>query len=78
VVSPQARVFLKDAGHIRHAPDAPATRRAHARCVVIVIRLDAMEPPMGEVGMQGAAPVPFAGWLGLLRALSELLGVDAR
>jgi len=65
----------KEAGHIRHVPDAAAAGRAHAGHVVIVIRLDATEPPTGEVGMQGAEPVPFAGWLGLLRALSELLGV---
>ena len=31
------------------------------------------EPPCGEVLLQGAKPVSFVGWLGLLQCLSELV-----
>lgn len=50
----------------------------------IVIRLDTVEPPVGSVRLLAgpdlsyrgaeAAAVGFAGWLGLLRALYEVIG----
>jgi hypothetical protein len=51
------------------APD----RDWHNRRVVITIRLDAVDPPAGHVILAGGVEVAFVGWLGLLRALSELL-----
>jgi hypothetical protein len=52
--------------------------------VQIVIRLDTVEPPAGDVRLvadpelpgRGADPatVGFAGWLGLLRAMYEVMG----
>jgi hypothetical protein len=52
--------------------------------VEIVIRLDTVEPPAGRVWLLAdsdsccrgaeAAAVGFAGWLGLLRALYEVVG----
>ena len=45
----------------------------HHPDVVITIRLDAIDPPAGRVSVEGRAEVPFVGWLGLLRVLSEIL-----
>lgn len=52
-------------------------------CVEIRIALDCTDPPAGRLwsdapgpgtpGRTGGAPVSFTGWLGLLRALDELL-----
>ena len=41
--------------------------------MVITIRLDAIDPPAGGVSLAGREELVFVGWLGLLRALSELL-----
>jgi hypothetical protein len=46
--------------------------------MVIRIRFDAHDPPTGEAVVEGQKPVAFVGWLGLLRVLSELLGVPRR
>lgn len=43
--------------------------------MVITILLDAIEPPAGRVSLAGGPELAFVGWLGLLRVLSELLGV---
>jgi hypothetical protein len=51
----------------------PADRRRHDRVVEITIRLDGLDPPVGRVSLAGGLEVVFVGWLGLLRALSELL-----
>ena len=40
---------------------------------MITIRLDAVDPPAGLVILPGGVEVAFVGWLGLLRALSELV-----
>ena len=49
----------------------------------IRISLDRVEPPAGRLGLMtdprqasdaGGQEVPFTGWLGLLRALEEVLG----
>ena len=49
----------------------------------IRISLDRVEPPAGRLGVvpdprqasgAGVREVPFTGWLGLLRALEEVLG----
>jgi hypothetical protein len=45
----------------------------HDRTVVITIRFDAADPPAGRMWLTGRPEVMFVGWLGLLRALSELL-----
>lgn len=41
--------------------------------MVIHVEIDATAPPVGSVHVLGGVPRPFAGWLGLLRALSDLL-----
>jgi hypothetical protein len=46
----------------------------HHRFVVITIRLTATDPPAGCVSLPGEAELPFVGWLGLLRILSDLFG----
>ena len=52
--------------------------RRHDAPVVLTIRLDATDPPAGTVSLGGGHPVAFAGWLGLLRVLSELLESSTR
>jgi hypothetical protein len=51
--------------------------------VDVVIRIERAEPPVGTVRRVGAlgrgvaeedAEIPFEGWLGLMRALSEVFG----
>jgi hypothetical protein len=44
--------------------------------VEITIRLDGIDPPTGRVSLAGGVEVVFVGWLGLLRALSELLEAE--
>lgn len=58
--------------------DAWSNGEAHDRRVVITIRFDATDPPVGAVSRAGGREVAFVGWLGLLRALSELLGLPDR
>jgi hypothetical protein len=48
-------------------------RSRHDAHVVITIRLDAVDPSAGRVCVSGRPEVPFVGWLGLLRVLSEAL-----
>jgi hypothetical protein len=48
-------------------------RRRHDSIVEITIRLDGIDPPVGRISLAGGVEVVFEGWLGLLRALSELL-----
>lgn len=38
----------------------------------IELSFDEHEPPSGSVAADGRGPVPFTGWLGLLRLLEEL------
>ena len=45
----------------------------HDPVVVITIRIDSLDPPTGRVSLEGRPEVGFVGWLGLLRALSEML-----
>ena len=42
--------------------------------VVIRIQLETEEPPTGTVSLEGqeVSRIPFVGWLGLLRVLSQL------
>lgn len=51
----------------------------------VLIRLDREQPPAGTVvpladsgppALGGPTALPFAGWLGLLRALTEVLEAD--
>jgi hypothetical protein len=51
----------------------PAHGPGHDPFVEITIRLDGIDPPIGRVSVAGGVEVVFVGWLGLLRALSELL-----
>ena len=44
------------------------------RSVRIELRVDKNDPPSGVVLPEGAGPVAFAGWLELLRILSDLFG----
>jgi hypothetical protein len=48
--------------------------------MLIHLLVEANDPPTGTVALDdsNAEPVPFVGWLGLLRVLSELLGHPAR
>jgi hypothetical protein len=46
--------------------------------VVVEIVFEECDPPSGRVAGQGADPVPFVGWLGLLRVISELLTEEQR
>jgi hypothetical protein len=59
--------------HIGQLTDANASVGCHDPVVVITIRLDAIDPPAGRVSLAGQEELVFVGWLGLLRALSELL-----
>ena len=59
--------------HIGRLTDAYASVGCHDPVVVITIRLDAIDPPAGAVSLAGREELVFVGWLGLLRALSELL-----
>ena len=54
-----------------------APGRGHDPFVEITIRLDGIDPPMGRVSLAGGVEVVFVGWLGLLRALSELLEAES-
>ena len=51
----------------------PADWCTHCCVVEITIRLDGIDPPVGRVSLVGGREMVFVGWLGLLRALSELL-----
>lgn len=43
----------------------------------IELTFDEQEPPTGSVVSEGRAPLPFTGWLGLLRLLGDLRTDDA-
>ena len=49
----------------------------------VLIRLERMEPPVGTVvlprdtNVGSPDPLPFVGWLGLLRALAEVVRAAA-
>jgi hypothetical protein len=58
-------------------------RRTTMGCVEILLSLDHLDPPEGTlrcVAVPGAPAlsvgreIPFTGWLGMLRALSDILG----
>jgi hypothetical protein len=57
--------------------DAPGSRRGHDPVMENTIRLDGIDPPIGRVSLAGGVEVVFVGWLGLLRALSELLEAES-
>lgn len=48
-------------------------RRIVARVTMITIRVRELDPPSGWVSRAEEPEVEFAGWLGLLRVLSEML-----
>jgi len=49
--------------------------RPHDVSVEIRIYVDELTPPAGQVRRVGAGdPVPFSGWLDLIRALERLIG----
>jgi hypothetical protein len=50
-----------------------ALARATVAVVRITISLNASEPPSGTAELEGGEQEAFAGWLGMLKALSELL-----
>jgi hypothetical protein len=41
--------------------------------MAIRIVLETNDPPCGEAGVEGEAPMRFEGWLGLIRVLSLLV-----
>lgn len=68
---------------IRRLADVAATPAADDWSVEVRIRLDGVAPPEGELWRaptsveladDAGPPVSFTGWLGLLRALSEVIG----
>lgn len=40
---------------------------------MITVRITSQDPPCGEVGAEGLEPVPFEGWLGMMKVVSELV-----
>jgi hypothetical protein len=76
-VSGRPRRLLKRS-KIGRLTDVRPGRACHDPIVLILIRLDALDPPSGRVGLAGGPEVAFVGWLGLLRVLSELLASPTR
>jgi hypothetical protein len=65
--------MLRDA-RSRESVDPRMSRERPAaddQAMEIEIRVRSPEPPTGELSVEGAEPVPFEGWLELLRLLSE-------
>lgn len=61
------------ASDIRQVPDVPSIVRAQDPARVLVgLRFDEGDPPTGAL-VSALGEVPFVGWLGLLRGLSDLL-----
>ena len=58
--------------------DASSRWVQHDPSMEITIRLDGIDPPVGRVSVVGGREVVFVGWLGLIRALSELFEAPAR
>ncbi|MBA2446774.1 MAG: hypothetical protein H0V51_01975 [Chloroflexi bacterium] len=46
--------------------------------MLICISIETIEPFMGTAAAGRGAPVPFVGWLELLRTISELVDADDR
>jgi hypothetical protein len=75
----------EDETSIRHLADEVVGRPLLSAVMEVHIWLDQSEPPVGRLTATGApdAPepagrtVPFTGWLGLLRALSDAMDVPA-
>lgn len=73
------------ARNIRQPADVLVSRRAHDRRVRMALVLQDCDPPTGriipesaqgrstETELAGAREVPFTGWLGLLKALSDVI-----
>ena len=40
--------------------------------LLIQLSIDTTEPPTGTAAIEGREPLPFKGWLDLLRLISEL------
>lgn len=71
--------------NIRQPADVLVSRRAHDRRVRMAIVLKDCDPPTGRIILESAQgppteteladarEVPFTGWLGLLKALSEVI-----
>ena len=58
--------------------DVPLERDVEDGGVIIQIWLEENDPPRGKVATGLSDPLPFIGWLGLLRVLSELLAPPER
>lgn len=52
--------------------DVSRAAAGHGVGVRIELTFDEREPPTGSVVPEGSAPMPFTGWLGLLRLLGDL------
>jgi len=70
-------------GGIRQLADVVAGRARLSAVMEVRISLDQSEPPVGRVTVTSPrgvpathSSVPFTGWLGLLRALSDVLGAS--
>jgi hypothetical protein len=54
-----------------------ARRCLRMDAMLIRISIEKTEPLVGTAVTGRGAPVPFVGWLDLLRAISEVVGADA-
>ena len=57
---------------------SPPPALADNRRMVITISIDEPEPPAGRARIDDGSELAFSGWLGLLKALSELLTTRRR
>lgn len=71
-------MLLARISKIGRLTDVSLAFRCHHPVVTITIHFDSIDPPAGRVSVPGGLEVPFVGWLGLLRVLSELLAPSDR
>ena len=78
--------FFRRRSVIRRLADVPGRRACKSHCMQLLIEVRADDPPQGLVTRMGeegkeddaAHSLEFVGWLGMLRALNELLTVRPR
>ena len=58
---------------IRELLDVSAVTPDENAAVLVTIRVSRQDPLEGEAALEDAERIPFSGWLGLLKVLSELL-----
>ena len=63
--------------HIRQVTDVRPPSDDHDPRVEICVVLDAIDPPAGRVRLPDGREVGFAGWLGLLQVLLDIVDPTA-